>query len=155
MVQVLEDPWRTSISWIDSQVIRERWSITGHFNNRECWVWRVSFQVGGCYLFYNVLIWDWVVPKIESKNYYVFLIFRQAFCIINNFLGKDFKKCAKLQIRFAYSISVTVEQNPENHNPDLFQFQNTLCLIFFTTGEKCTFLLFYINILYIIDLRII
>lgn len=74
MVQILEDPWGTSISWIDSQVICERWSITGQFNNFECCVWRVSFQVGGCYLLYNVLIWDWVVPKIDSKNYYVFLI---------------------------------------------------------------------------------
>lgn len=153
MVQILEDPWRTSISWIDCQVICETWSITGH-NNFECCVWRVSFQVGGCYLFYNVLIWDRVVPKINSNNYYVVLIFTQAFYIINNFLGKDFKNCTKLEIRFAYSISITVEQNPESHNPGMFQFQNTLCLTFFTTGEKCTFVLFYINTLYVIDLRI-
>jgi len=55
-------------------------------------------------------------------------IFRQPFYIINNFLGKDFKKCAKLQIEFAYSVSVTAEQTPENHNPDMLPFHNTRCL---------------------------
>lgn len=84
-VQILEDPWRTSISWIDSQVICERY---GYF-----WMLRMKiFFPSGWLLF---VVWCANIglgsPKKWLKKLLCFSVFRQAFYIINSFLGRNFE----------------------------------------------------------------